>query len=267
MEMLNQVLDVARLDSKQMAVSPEPTEMPTFFEGLLRLWSPIAEQKGLSFRMEIDPDIPEMLDVDVLRLRQCMNNLLSNAVKFTDEGFVLLSARWDVRDGSPTRLLVEVTDTGIGMAPDAAKRVFAPFEQVDRRIERSYGGAGLGLSITRNLARLMGGNLTFKSVADEGSIFTLTVLGVESELPQMAEDEIPMMGRYVLSEVTDDPVEDAATETCDGDGVFHAVVADDLATNRFIAVSYLRTLGVETEEVENGADAVGICPTQMVYGR
>ncbi|MEL6582853.1 MAG: ATP-binding protein [Pseudomonadota bacterium] len=263
LDMLNQVLDASRLDARQMSISPEATDMPEFFEGFIRLWGPIAEQKGLAFRMEIEPEIPETLEVDELRLRQCINNLLSNALKFTDEGFILLSARWDVREGSPTRLLVEVTDTGIGMSPDASSRVFAPFEQGDESIERAYGGTGLGLSITRSLARLMGGDLSFKSVAGEGTIFTLTLLGIEADYNANAEDAALMP--YALPR-TDEEAE-AADLAQHGSNTtalplaasqFRVIVADDIATNRFIAVGYLRTLGVEAIEVENGADAVAL---------
>ena len=265
MEMLNQVLDAARLEADSVAFAPEPTEMAEFFESALRLWSPVAEQKGLTFRIGVDPDMPDILELDARRLRQCVNNMLSNAVKFTDEGFAHLTARVDVHDGSPNRLVVEVIDTGIGMSGDAAMRVFAPFEQASETIKRSYGGSGLGLSITRNLARVMGGDLTFKSVQGEGTIFTLTVLATEvapdvDDLDADAQSTVDGDLPYVLPRTDGEalpgytePVVPMPGSTAPPPRV---IVADDIATNRFVAAGYLRALGVEAIEQENGADAV-----------
>lgn len=255
LDMLNDILDSAQIEATRMAIHPVRQEMPDLFEGFLRLWSPIAEQKGLSFRMEIDDDIPEALLIDPQRTRQCVNNLLSNALKFTETGHIRLIARWDVRPGSPTRLIIEVQDTGIGMPADAAERVFTPFEQVHDAQKGAYGGSGLGLSITRSLAKLMNGDLTFKSVQGEGTLFTLSIAAEAAPDDEVTFDipASPITRSDFLA--NDDPLKTAQDNWVSTASV---LVVDDVETNRFVATGYLSTLGATVIEAENGQEALDL---------
>jgi two-component system aerobic respiration control sensor histidine kinase ArcB len=253
LEMMNDILDSAQIEATRMTINPQRQEMADLFEGFLRLWAPIAEQKGISFRMEIADDIPDALLIDPQRTRQCVNNLLSNALKFTDDGSIRLIARWDVRPGSPKRLVIEVQDTGIGMPADAAERVFAPFEQV-HKADGSYGGSGLGLSITRSLAKLMKGDLTFKSVQGEGTLFTLTIAAEPA--PEEDEEILDLSAITRTNLTTDATGDDGEPENWTSNA--HVLVVDDVETNRFVATGYLSTLGAHVTEAENGQEALDL---------
>ncbi len=239
LEMLNDILDISRLEADRMPISPSRQDASDLLAGIEGLWSPIAEDKGLQFLIDFDPDIPEAIEIDPQRFRQCMNNLLSNAIKFTPEGHVRVAMRWDDRPGQPTRLVVDVQDTGIGMSPDAASRVFDPFNQADDTIMGSYGGSGLGLTITRQLARMMGGDLVFKSVQNEGTLFTLT-LGVKALEPEAPRNPVPA------------PVANG----------LRVLVVDDIPTNLMVAASYMRALGAQVDEAMSGDQALELMRNQ-----
>ncbi|QPH53396.1 ATP-binding protein [Pontivivens ytuae] len=239
LEMLNDILDISRLEADRMPISPSRQDASDLLAGVEGLWSPIAEDKGLQFLIDFDPDIPEAIEIDPQRFRQCMNNLLSNAIKFTPEGHVRVAMRWDDRAGQPTRLVVDVQDTGIGMSSDAASRVFDPFNQADDTIMGSYGGSGLGLSITRQLARMMGGDLVFKSVQNEGTLFTLT-LGVKALEPEAPRAPAPA------------PVANG----------LRVLVVDDIPTNLMVAASYMRALGAQVDEAMSGDQALELMRNQ-----
>ncbi|SOH92303.1 Signal transduction histidine kinase [Monaibacterium marinum] len=239
LEMLNDILDISRLEADRMPISPARQDSSDLIAGVERLWGPIAEDKNLQCLIDFDPDIPEAIEIDAQRFRQCMNNLMSNAIKFTASGFVRISARWDDRTGSPTRLVIDVQDTGIGMPPDAASRVFDPFGQADDTIMGTFGGSGMGLTITRQLAKMMGGDLTFKSVAGQGTIFTLTISAkaLQAEAPRDPRDATPAIGLRVL-------------------------VVDDIPTNLMVAATYIRALGAQVDEAMSGDQAVELMRNQ-----
>jgi len=240
LEMLNDILDISRLEADRMPISVARQDSSDLFAGIERLWSPIAEDKKLQFLIDFDASVPEAIEIDAQRFRQCMNNLMSNAIKFTPEGFVRIAARWDDREGSPTRLVVDVQDSGIGMSADAASRIFDPFGQADDTIMGAFGGSGLGLTITRQLSRMMNGDLTFKSVAGEGTIFTLSIASkaLEQEAPRTPRNATPAAGLRVL-------------------------VVDDIPTNLMVAATYMRVLGAQVDEAMSGDQAVELMRNQM----
>ncbi|MEL6679223.1 MAG: histidine kinase dimerization/phospho-acceptor domain-containing protein, partial [Pseudomonadota bacterium] len=132
---LNDVLDVAQLEAGQMQVRPAPHHMPEFLRNMRHMWQPLIEERGLLFRLDVDPDIPDEVELDAGRLRQCVNNLMSNAAKFTDVGEVHVTLRWHA--GDPALLEIEVCDTGIGIPLDRQAHLMQPFEQaVDGTVER-----------------------------------------------------------------------------------------------------------------------------------
>ena len=239
LEMLNDILDISRLEANRMPMSPARQDASDLLAGVERLWAPIAEEKGLQFLIDYDMTIPEAIEIDAQRFRQCMNNLISNAIKFTAQGFVRIAARWDDREGAPTRLIIDVQDSGIGMSPDAASRIFDPFGQADDTIMAAFGGTGLGLSITRQLARMMGGDLTFKSVAGQGTIFTLTlaVKALEPEAPRVRREADIASGLRVL-------------------------VVDDIPTNLIVAATYMRAFGAQVDEASSGDQALELMRNQ-----
>ncbi len=238
MGLLNDVLDISKIEAGKMTFEAADLELPPKLESLVRLWEPRAHDKGVTLSFDADDSLPERVSTDPLRLQQILFNLLSNAVKFTDAGGVGLKAG---RLGD--RLWFEVSDTGCGMAPEAMERLFAGFEQAEAGTTRRYGGTGLGLTISRRLAEMMGGVLTVTSALGEGSVFRLELPFVEATSPA---------GDAAIAA-------DASTLGMDA---LKVLVAEDHAVNRRIVSLFLQPLGCRLTMVENGAEAVEAADTE-----
>jgi len=172
LELINDVLDMASIEAGKVSLKLAPAELRALLDMACDSVRLRAEQKGLTFAVDIDPRLPDQVQVDGQRLRQVLLNLLSNAVKFTDNGSVTLSARVvEPPQARQVRLRFEVTDSGIGMTPAQQARLFQAFEQVSDA-SRHLGGTGLGLSISQQLVRLMGGQILVQSTAGQGSSFS-----------------------------------------------------------------------------------------------
>lgn len=167
--LINEVLDLSKVESGHIEILPEPVYVKRLMENLRGLFEPSANQKGVVFRTHISPKVPANLVTDSQRLEQVLKNLLSNALKFTERGEVTFSIDRDA-DG---RLAFAVRDTGIGIAAEQQHIIFEPFRQGDGTTNRKYGGTGLGLSISRELVRLLGGEIQLSSEAGKGSVFTV----------------------------------------------------------------------------------------------
>ena len=181
--LVDDILDVAKMQSGNLAVERVPTDLVATVDDLARLWRRQAEDRGLRFVLELG-DVPRWVEGDPVRLRQILFNLLSNALKFTPAGEIVLrvAAQGD-------RLSIVVADTGIGIAPDRLEEVFESFQQADTSTTRQYGGTGLGLTICRNLARAMGGDITVRSAPGLGATFT-----VDLPLVAAVPDSLPAEG-------------------------------------------------------------------------
>jgi signal transduction histidine kinase/CheY-like chemotaxis protein/CHASE3 domain sensor protein len=167
--LINEVLDLSKVESGHIEVVPEPVYLKRLVENLRGLFEPGAMQKNVAFNIHIAPAAPVSLVTDAQRLEQVLKNLLSNALKFTERGEVTLSIDL-AADG---RLAFAVRDTGIGIPPEQQQIIFEPFRQGDGTTNRKYGGTGLGLSISRELVRLLGGEIKLSSEAGKGSVFTV----------------------------------------------------------------------------------------------
>lgn len=165
--LVDDILDVAKMQSGKLTVERVPTDLIATVEDLARLWRRQAEDRGLGFVLDLG-DVPRWVEGDPVRLRQIMFNLLSNALKFTQSGEIAMRVA-----ANGDRLTMAVADTGIGIAPDRLEDVFESFQQADNSTTRRFGGTGLGLTICRNLARAMGGDITVHSVPGEGATFLL----------------------------------------------------------------------------------------------
>ena len=179
LRLINDILDLSKVEAGKMELNIEKISLVDLMETVDHNFRPLADEKGVAFRIHIADDIPAMLHIDVQRLQQILNNLLSNALKFTTEGEVKLDIQY-VTDKSLSQNGVEqdfiafnVTDTGIGIPQEKQKLIFEAFQQVDGTTSRRYGGTGLGLSISRQLARLLGGEIQLRSEKGKGSSFIL----------------------------------------------------------------------------------------------
>ncbi|WP_411289353.1 PAS domain S-box protein [Phenylobacterium sp.] len=164
---VNDVLDLARLDSGELSIKPEATDPREVVAGVLEMLAEQAAAKGLVLTMESKADLPKVL-ADPARLRQVVLNLVSNAVKFTEKGSITVCLRRQAET-----LTIAVVDTGIGIAPDRVDQVFERFVQADASITRKFGGTGLGLAISRRLVDRMGGDIEVASKIGEGATFTV----------------------------------------------------------------------------------------------
>ncbi|MFM1960728.1 MAG: hypothetical protein RL588_2245 [Pseudomonadota bacterium] len=171
--LVSDILDAAKIENGSLTIEKGDTDLAGLLDDAVRLWTDKAEEKGLSLTVERG-DAPARIVEDGPRLRQIVFNLLSNAIKFTDEGSVRLSASVE-GEAAVERLVLRVSDTGIGIPADQVDSIFESFRQVDGGVTRRFGGTGLGLSISRDLAEAMGGTLGVESELGKGSTFTLTL--------------------------------------------------------------------------------------------
>jgi len=197
LNLINQVLDLAKIEAGRQEVNLEAVELTRFVDHARRVFEPLATEKSLRLGISLDPSCPHSVLTDPLRVERILTNLLGNAIKFTDQGEVALHIGWpspSVQFSRPelnarSCLALTVSDTGIGIASDAQERVFAPFEQLESLANRRYSGTGLGLAISRESIALLGGELQLVSKPGSGSAFTCylpisTALVSDSRPPQ-----------------------------------------------------------------------------------
>jgi CheY-like chemotaxis protein len=168
---INDILDLSKIESGKVELAPQTVVIARIMDDLVRTFQPVAQIKGLTFEVGTAPDAPERMETDSQRLSQILKNLLSNALKFTEAGAVSLH----VHPGGAETVRFDVQDTGIGISEHQREIIFDAFRQADGSTHRKYGGTGLGLTISRDLARLLGGDISVTSTPAEGSTFTLTL--------------------------------------------------------------------------------------------
>jgi HAMP domain-containing protein/CheY-like chemotaxis protein/GAF domain-containing protein len=182
LNLINDVLDLSKVEAGKMDVNPTDVRMSDVKDFVERSFDALAEQKGLSFNVELNPDLPQAIFTDGGRLQQVLKNLLSNAFKFTQDGSVTLTVRKAERgrrfqnsalESASEVIAFAVADTGIGIPKDKQRLIFEAFQQADGTTSRKFGGTGLGLSISREIARLLGGEIRVESSENQGSTFTL----------------------------------------------------------------------------------------------
>jgi signal transduction histidine kinase/DNA-binding response OmpR family regulator len=175
LSLINDVLDMSKIESGKLTIVPNDFDFTKMVETTMTVMKQNAREKGVTLKYDYHYQFNKIMIADELRLSQVIINLISNAVKFTPEGgYVRLDA--DVIDEANDHLLtISVTDNGIGIAPENMEKLFKSFEQADNSITRSYGGSGLGLSICKQIVRLMGGDITVKSTPGVGSVFSFSV--------------------------------------------------------------------------------------------
>ncbi len=229
---INDILDFSKIEAGRVILEARPFQLAAVIANAGSLLGGAARQKGLAYRVEQPPDLPDWVLGDAQRLQQILVNLLSNAVKFTERGEVCLRVS---RQGDDT--MFEVSDSGIGLTAEEIERLFQPFEQADGTTTRKYGGTGLGLAISRNLARVMGGEIRVDSTPGTGSRFTLS-LPLPTAEPGLVE-----------------PAEAAPAAARPLAGI-RVLAAEDVEVNRLILEDLLTHEGAQSVLVENGRQAV-----------
>jgi HAMP domain-containing protein/signal transduction histidine kinase/CheY-like chemotaxis protein len=250
--LINEILDLSKVEAGKMPVNPKAVEMIDIQEYLEQTFRPVAEHKGLEFIIKSGPAMPRTLFTDENRLQQILKNLLSNAFKFTERGSVELeiAVADKSREGlgkGKSAIMFSVTDTGIGIAPDKQKLIFEAFQQADGTTSRKYGGTGLGLTISREIARLLGGVIEVESQPGKGSSFKLYLplkyIGSEIVVSESSlevatiVDELPLGADFTDSKI---------------------LVIDDDVRNVFALTSILKMHGMKVIYAENGKQGIAI---------
>ncbi len=244
--LINDILDFSKVEAGKIDLEQAPFEVRSVVEDAADLLAARAGDKGIDLAYFLDDSVPAMAEGDVTRLRQVLVNLLSNAVKFTDEGEVVVRASATPAPTGHT-LRFDVRDTGIGITEAQQERLFEAFTQADASTTRKYGGTGLGLTISRRLAELMGGRLWVESTPapaeGHGSTFSVTV--------RVGASEVPAPAPYAPTALAG----------------LRALVVDDNETNRRMVELQLGRSGVEVTLAEGGPDALALAAEAEAEGR
>ena len=236
---LNDVLDMAQLDTGRMTVSPAPLDLRNLLHDVETLMRPQANSKSIALHVEADPGLPECILGDTTRIKQILFNLLSNAIKFSDRGAVVLNVRSRTDELEAAVLQFVVTDTGVGMDEATRHQLFQGLVRNDSGRARRPAGTGLGLEISRSLAQLMHGDITASSRPGAGSVFTFS-------LPLQTAD---CCARNT-ARTADAPVHNVATQR------LRVLVAEDHPVNRQYMAALLDNLGHQAHFTANGEEAV-----------
>ncbi|MBQ1548428.1 MAG: DegV family EDD domain-containing protein [Lachnospiraceae bacterium] len=180
--LINDILDISKIEAGKMDIVPVNYNVSALLSEIVNMIWLKAEEKGLKFNVDIDPNVPEMLFGDEIRIKQILINLLNNAVKYTKEGSISLHMECEFPDDKNALFKIVVSDTGMGIKPEALPHLFDSFQRVDEEKNRHIEGTGLGLSIVKQLVELMDGDITVSSVYTQGSVFTVTLKqGISSD--------------------------------------------------------------------------------------
>ena len=283
--LLNDILDMSRLESGRMTLAPVPLALRDLLIEVDALMRPQAQLKGLTFSIDADAAVPQRALLDPTRMRQVLFNLVANAIKFTEQGRVALEVRVvpaagrssgplsgvaTPADADPAVVGISwvdftITDTGIGMDAATLAKLFQRFSQGDDSRSRRFGGTGLGLEISRNLARLMGGDIVVTSRQGEGSTFVFTVpLQVLPALQGVPEGGVePLAGDVAPSQLAGaapatDGAATASTEDAAPERSLRVLVAEDNEVNRMVMEAILSGLGHAVAFAEDGEQAVSL---------
>ena len=231
LSLINDVLDVSKIEAGHLEIETVAFDLRDLIHRTVQSLKPSAMKAGLTVTLSFADDLPTAIRSDPMRIRQVLINLLSNAIKFTHEGSIEVQVD---TAGTDSSIMITVTDTGIGIGPAALDRIFSPFQQADASTNRQYGGSGLGLTISSEIAELMGGVLYAMSQVGEGSTFTFSI-------PVQRDT-----GRAAVG----------ATEAQSTGSTFQgrALVVEDNAISRRVLTELLRRRGLEVDFAVNGLE-------------
>jgi PAS domain S-box-containing protein len=236
LDIINDILDFSKIEAGKLEIEKTLFKLDELVEETIDILTVKAYEKKLEILFKVDPTIPSQFYGDPVRIRQVIVNLLGNAIKFTGEGeiFVNIQKSGDVywsEDKKYLNVTVQVADTGIGIANEKLQKIFESFTQADTSTTRKYGGTGLGLTISKSLAEMMGGHLSVESTPGKGSIFTLhLILEVANEQPEILLPEKPLLKKVL--------------------------VIDDNATNRWLVQEMFKFMEIECETSSDGSDSL-----------
>ncbi|MBW5824469.1 response regulator [Yersinia kristensenii] len=241
MLLLDDIIDSAKIEAGQLSVHPAVVDFRQEIGRMLLIYQPIADERHLKLSRWLDDQIPDLVIVDMLRMRQVMGNLLGNALKFTEQGGVSVDITWEATDEKQGVMNIDITDTGIGISPAAQATLFQPFSQANEGKSPRFGGSGLGLWICHQLIHKMGGEITLESQLGKGTSLFITLpleIATASDLPP--DSTIVDVDATQLSQLKN----------------LRILVVDDLPANRQLLQQQLVFIGIEqVMSAKNGAEA------------
>lgn len=243
---INDILDFSKLEAGKLTLRKSRFELVSVIESIVLLMRPkVNKKQGLTLKTFVDPEITGLLYGDPMRLRQVLLNLISNAVKFTESGGIYLNVHKEAESAEYVTLRFEVADTGIGLSDEEISMLFQPFFQLDGTTTREYSGTGLGLVISQQLVKLMGGEIGVRGEKGKGSTFWFTV-----RLDRSAEDTA------ATEKTVQDNISKIGPKHCQNTNSALILLAEDNPVNQKVAVAQLNRLGYRVETVKNGKDAL-----------
>ena len=236
---INDILDISKIDSGMMKIEHEDFSIRQTLLDINDLFKIKAWDKKLDFHVDIDPQLPEYIRSSPIRIQQIINNFISNALKFTEKGAITLRAAAIEQNDKQCTIRFTVSDTGIGIKPEAIEKIFVAFEQGDGGITKKYGGTGLGLAIVKRLASLLNGHIEANSTYGQGSSFSFeaTFEKVNNFKPTSLAQTAPLSAMNKLEDV-------------------YILVAEDNELNSFMLVHILKSWGCQVDVVKNGKIAL-----------
>ncbi|MCT7985343.1 ATP-binding protein [Laspinema sp. A4] len=247
---INDILDFSKLEAGEMHLETLDFDLYDCLQEVMNLFKPQAEDQGIILKLYYEEQVPRFVRGDPSRLRQILLNLVSNAIKFTPSGSISLEAKLEGKTNRKTRVYFQVTDTGIGIPPEAQANLFQSFSQVDPSTSRQYGGTGLGLAICEQLVSIMQGEIGVISEVNQGSTFWFT-------LPFQTAHRHRKPARESLEGIEWDSLEKMGDRSLyNGKKDLKILVVEDHLINQTVILSQLETLGYQADCVANGIEAL-----------
>ena len=249
MRIINDILDFSKIEAGKLEMEIVECTLSQILADVDEMLRPMAQDKGLEFKILQSGQLPDKICTDPERLHQCLVNLVSNAIKFTDEGCVCITVTVEYRGHNMPYIHFDIEDSGIGIKSQDREKIFESFTQADGSTRRKYGGTGLGLAITGHLSRLLGGELTLCSEEGKGSTFSLVIpTGLDPTRPMSS------YGEENTRQIDKSNQRNKKREYSKLSG--HVLVAEDVETNQVLAKALLNRMGLDVTIAADGHDAV-----------
>lgn len=243
LSILNDILDLSKIEAQELEIETYPFKPLDTLKNIRDITALSASRKGLRYEISSSIDVPEWLMGDGKRIQQIIFNLVGNAIKFTEKGGVTVAIDWAESAAATHSLTIQVQDTGIGIPDEFQKSLFNKFSQADTSISRKFGGTGLGLAITKYLVEMMGGNISFTSKVNHGTLFSVTIPIEEAPHQDIRQTEIKVINENALTGIDLTNI--------------RALIVEDHPINQMLATKWLKKLGIKhIDSALNGFDSI-----------